>query len=176
MGWSRSLTRSFARALCAQCPAAGGACTQAPPAGGRRWRPGEQRGQCPLWLRPSLCPLWRPWRLPRWDAPHHLPAPPAPSGGGRFCSIMGGVGGRLGAFIAGSLFAPFQRVLLLACAMESGLRDPSPTFPLSTSDLEREWAYWWPQRHQCHQGASLFLGWELGTHLPTVSWLGSEWG
>ncbi|XP_004407669.1 PREDICTED: uncharacterized protein LOC101371714 [Odobenus rosmarus divergens] len=35
-------------------------------------------------------PPGRPWRLPRWDAPRHLPAPPAPSGRGGFCSIIGG--------------------------------------------------------------------------------------
>lgn len=57
MGWNRSLTRSFARALRAQCSEAGGAWTQALPASGRRRSPGEQHKQCPPSSRPLLFPL-----------------------------------------------------------------------------------------------------------------------
>lgn len=34
----------------------------------------------------------------------------------------------------------------------------------------------WSRQRQCHRGASLFLGLELGTHSSTVPWLGSGWG
>lgn len=52
-------------------------------------------------LGPSLFSLGLPQLLPRWDVPCHLPAPPAPSGGGGFCSIIRGP--RRGVIAAGNL-------------------------------------------------------------------------
>lgn len=51
-------------------------------------------------------PTGRPRRLPRWDAPRHLPAPPAPSGRGGFCSIIRWA--RRRAVAASSLLVPFK--------------------------------------------------------------------
>lgn len=161
MGWSRSLAHSFSPALRAQCPETGGAWTQAPSAGGRRRSPGEQRGQCPPSSRPSLSPLGGLGGSPGGTGRATCPRPLCPAAmTDSAASFRGPVAEPSPPAVPSSPL----RGLLLACAMESCLRNPCPISPTSTSGLERGWAHWWPQRRQCHRGASLFLGWELGTH------------
>lgn len=106
MGWSRSLARSFACALCAQCSAAGGAWTRAPPAGGRRRSRVSSADSALRSLGPHCPLLGAAEAAPRWDVPRHLPAPPAPSSGGGFCSIIGAPSPSRG---SGSLFVPLLK-------------------------------------------------------------------
>lgn len=55
-------------------------------------------------------------------------------------------------------------------------RGPLPCLPSPDLRLGERGAHRWPWRLQCHRGASLFLGPELGTQPSTVPWLGSGWG
>lgn len=125
-------------------------------------------------LGPRCPPPGLPRRLPRWDAPRHLPAPPAPSGRGGFCSIIGGP------------VAEPSPPAISASPIQGSFARPGPwnpvsgTLALSPLPRPRAWreaeAHRWPRRRQCHRGASWFLGPELGIHPSTIPWLGSGWG